>query len=59
MATQTKFASPAIAKEMEKVFGAETKTFSLKLQHKKPVGDFVRKIEKAHKNAAKSSLVFG
>ena len=59
MTTETRFSSPGIAKEMKKVFGSETKTFSLKLQHKKPVGDFVRKIEKAHKNAAKSTLVFG
>lgn len=59
MATHAKFASPKIAKEMEKVFASEAKTFSVKLQHKKAVGDFVRKIEKAHENAAKSTLVFG
>lgn len=54
MMTQTE-----ISKEMEKVFGPEAKTFSLKLKHKKAVWDFVLKIEKAHKNAAKSTLVFG
>ena len=59
MTIQTKYASPEIAKEMAKAFGAEAKTVSVKIQHKKAVGDFVRKIEKAHKDAAKSKLVFG
>ena len=59
MSTQTRFASPKIAKEMTKVFGSEVKTVSIKMQHKKVVGDFVRKIEKAHKNVANSTIVFG
>lgn len=61
MATQTKFASPEIAKEMAKVFRSEAKVVSvtIKSEHKKAVGDFVQKIEKAHKKAAKSTLVFG
>ena len=59
MVTHTQFASPKIAKEMKKVFGSEAKTFSIKLKHKKAVGDFVRKIEKANKNTEKSTIVFG
>ncbi len=59
MGNNKKYASPAIAIEMKKAFGADVKTFSVKMQHKKVVGNFVRKIEKAHKNAVKSKLVFG
>ena len=58
MTKQKKFASPEIAKEVGKVFGADTRTLSVKFKHKKAVGDFVRKIEKAHKNTVKSRLVF-
>lgn len=59
MTTETKFASQELAKEVARVFGSEGKTFTVKLKHKREVGNFVRKIEKAHKNAAKSNLVFG
>lgn len=55
---ETKFASQKIAKEIKKVFGSKGKTFTSKLQYKRQVGTFVRKIEKAHKDAAKSKLVF-
>ncbi len=58
MNKETKFTSPEIAKEMARVFGSATKSFSLEIQHRKVVGDFVRKIEKAHKRAAKSKHVF-
>jgi len=58
MDKETRFTSPKIAKEMARVFGSETKTFSLQIQHRKVVGDFVRKIEDAHKRAEKSKHVF-
>lgn len=58
MDRETRFTSPNIAKEMARVFGSETKTFSLQIQHRKVVGDFVRKIEAAHKRAENSKHVF-
>jgi hypothetical protein len=59
MTSHVNFSSPEIAKEMEKAFGSEAKTVSVKIMHKQAVGNFVRKIEKAHKNTFKSTLVFG
>ena len=58
MSKETTFTSPKIAKAMARVFGSETKTFSLEIQHRKVVGDFVSKIEAAHKRAEKSKHVF-
>ena len=57
--THTKFSSPEIAREMKRVFGSEAKTVSIKMMHKRTVGTFVRKVEKAHKNSTKSTLIFG
>jgi len=57
--TQYKFASLEIASEIKKAFGSEAKTVSVEIRHRKAVGQFVQKIEKAHQQAAKSKLVFG
>ena len=54
----TTFTSPKIAREMARVFGSEAKTFTVEIKHRRVVGDFVRKIEAAHKQAEKSKLVF-
>lgn len=56
--SQAKFSSPNIAKEMEKKFGNKTETVTVKMKYQKQVGAFVKKIEKAHKNAGKSKLIF-
>ncbi len=58
MTNKPKFTSPKIASEIARVFGSEAKTFTVKMQHRRIVGDFVRKIEAAHKRAKKSNLVF-
>jgi len=52
------FTSPKIAKEIARMFGSEVKTFTVEMKHRRVVGDFVRKIEAAHKRAEKSKLVF-
>jgi hypothetical protein len=52
------FTSPKIAREMARVFGSDAKTFTVEIKHRRVVGDFVRKIEAAHKRAEKSKLVF-
>lgn len=54
----TVFTSPKIAKEMARLFGSEAKTFKVEIKHRRVVGDFVRKIEAAHKGAEKSKLIF-
>jgi hypothetical protein len=53
------FASPKMAKEMIKVFGSQVKTVSVEIKHRQVIGNFVRKIEKAHQMAAKSTQRFG
>ncbi len=58
MNQSTMFTSPKIAREMARVFGSEAKTFTVEIKHRRVVGDFVRKIEAAHKRAEKSKLVF-
>jgi len=58
MATTQAFTSPEIAKEMVKLFGAEAKTVTVEIKYRREVGEFVRKIEKAHRDAEKSTLVF-
>lgn len=58
MSTGATFTSPQIAKEIARVFGTEAKTFSVEMKHLREVGNFVRKIESAHKRAEKSKLVF-
>lgn len=58
MAEHSTFTSPKIAKEISRVFGSDIKVFTVPMKHRRVVGDFVRKIEAAHKRAAKSKLVF-
>ncbi|MDT8391684.1 MAG: hypothetical protein RRC34_14385 [Lentisphaeria bacterium] len=58
MLKKTGFASPQVAEQMAQVFGQKAKTVSVEMKHRRQVGDFVRKIEKAHKQAAKSTLAF-
>jgi len=52
------FTSPQIAREAAKVFKTEAQTTTVQIRYKREVGNFVRKIEIAHKQAAKSKLVF-
>ena len=58
MNAATTFTSPQIAKEITRVFGSDVKRFTVPMKHRRVVGEFVRKIEAAHKRAEKSKLVF-
>ncbi len=49
----TNFTSPKIADSMVKVFGSEAKTVAVDMKYRKEVGEFVLKIEEAHKQAGK------
>ena len=50
--------STRIAKEMAKIFGDKYISFSVEIKHRQVIGNFVRKIEKAHQQAAKSTQLF-
>jgi len=50
--------SSDIVKAMEKALGCKARTSTLEIKYQKEVGEFVQKIEDAHKQAAKSKLVF-
>ena len=52
------FTSPKIAKEIARVFGHQARTSTVSLKHERVVGQFLRRIESAHKRAEKSKLVF-
>ena len=58
MSKRVTFTSPKIAKEISRVFGSEVESFRVKIQHRRIVGEFVRKIENAHKRAKKSKMIF-
>ena len=58
MSSTMTFTSPQIAQKVARVFGARAKTFRVQIRHRRVVGNFVRKIETAHKKAATSKLVF-
>ena len=55
---QAKFTSPRIAKEIKKKFAEQTEIISIDMKYKRNIGRFIRKIERAHKRAAKSTLSF-
>ena len=52
------FSSPAIAKEMKKIYGSSAKVIKIDMCHEDEVRKYVTKIEKAHKKAAESKLTF-
>ena len=59
MTTATEFRSPEVARKMAKLFGRRVKTVTIEMKYARPVRTFVRKIEKAHKQADKGELIFG
>ena len=58
MSTETKFRGPEVARKMAKLFGKRVKTVTVEMKYARPVRAFVKKIEKAHKEAQKGDLVF-
>lgn len=53
-----KLSSIRIAEEMKKKFGNRTEIIAISMKYQKQIGSFIRKIEKAHKEAGKSNLLF-
>ena len=52
------YSSPAIAKEMMRVYGNQTKVIKVEMLHKDAIKNYVMKIEEAHQKAAHSKLKF-
>lgn len=50
------FSSPAIAQELQKKYGDKTEVIKINIQHEEDVKNFVMRIEKAHQDAANSTL---
>ena len=55
---QSTFSSPAIAKEMKKIYGSRAREVKIDMRHEEEVRKYVMKIEEAHKKAAESKLTF-
>lgn len=55
---QAKFTSQKIAEEIKKKFAQQAEIISINIKYKRNIGRFIRKIERAHKKAAKSTLSF-
>ena len=52
------YSSPEISREMERIYGSDTKVVKIGMRHRQAVKTYVMKIEEAHKKAAKSKLRF-
>jgi len=52
------FEGSDLAKAAEKAFGCKAETFTVKMKYTCEVKNFLRKIEIAHRRAAKSKLLF-
>ena len=50
--------SEQIAQEFQRLFPGETKIIKVKMLHEADVRKFIMGIEKAHKRASKSKLIF-
>jgi len=55
---QSEITSLEIAEEIKKKFGNEAETVTVTMKYRRQVRAFFRKIEKSHKKAGKSKLIF-
>jgi len=55
--SKTVHISQRIGEELEKIVG-KSKRVHIKLLHEREVSAFIKKIEEAHQNTAKSKLIF-
>jgi hypothetical protein len=56
--TEFTFSSPALAKEIQRIYGQKAKIVKIPLRHGKAVRNYIMKIEDGHKKAAHSKLSF-
>jgi hypothetical protein len=52
------FSSPALAKELQRLYGSKAKIVKIPLRHARTVNTYVMKIEEGHKKAAESKINF-
>ena len=52
------FSSPALIKEVQRIYGSKAKTLRIPLCHARMVKNYVMKIEDGYKKAAESKLNF-
>lgn len=52
------YSSPSIARKMKRIYGSSAKVVKINIRHAGEVRAYVKKIEEAHKKAAKSELSF-
>jgi low affinity Fe/Cu permease len=58
MSNTPKFGNPQIAEKLAAQFGAPTETITVEMKYAEQITEFLEKIEKAHEDAATSTLVF-
>jgi hypothetical protein len=56
--TEPTFSSPALAKEIQRIYGTKVKIVKIPLRHARTVNNYVMKIENGHKKAADSKINF-
>lgn len=54
-----RFASPRIAEDLMKAFGKRPAALPVTMRQNRDVPNFIKKVEGAHRRAAKSTLRFG
>jgi hypothetical protein len=59
MKKQSTFGNTDLARKMASQFGKSSESIKVEMRYAKEVQTFIRKVEEAHKKAAKSKLVFG
>jgi hypothetical protein len=59
MEKQSTFGNADLARKMADKFGTSQESVKVDMRYAKEVQAFIRKVEDAHKKAAKSKLVFG
>ncbi len=58
MGKQAAFGNVDLARKMASRFGSDREPIRVKMRYAKEILKFIRKIDKAHKKAAQSKLVF-
>lgn len=59
MEKQVTFGNADLARKMVTRFGADSESVKVEMRYAKEVQKFIRKVDAAHRKAAKSKLVFG
>jgi len=55
---ETSYASPRIANELRKRFGSKVQPMQVEMKYTQQLGNFIRRVNAAHKAPDKSQLVF-